>query len=498
MADELRPSSEGEPNLPIVGEEGDELRAPRRAASAEFVVESEAGSAAVMREAMDPANQSLREALRLSYRVLQVVIAALIIVFAFSGFTQVEALQSGVMLRFGRIVGEENKQALEPGPAFSIFPYPAGEFVLFRASNREIDLGRPYWPDIQGDVAEAIENATPRVMPPGPNRDGRGDGYVLTAEGEIAHIKIRTTYDIENPVQFVNAVTNEMVTDSALHADRVVGLLAMRGTVHTAAQRSLTEFVEFTDEERQSVRSIAQLSLDRLATGITLGPITTPVEPTPALAAVRAENSLQTGRSLNEAAIKGAITQAENRLIDLVDSARGPLIALIDEFEAADLAGDVDRRTELLARIDEVLESDDARGEVSTIIQRAKASESVIDSTLGRQHRRFMRLLEPYRRNPRSVIDREWARVYTAVLRPTDTEIVKLPGTTNLATFHMTSNRDIADIRRRQQLDRARRENAQRIMGMNIPAMRGASDFDNQLENRAGRVLERDGNAFDN
>ena len=51
---------------------------PRRAASARFVVESEVGSAAALREAMDPANQSLADALHLSFRVLQVVIVVLV------------------------------------------------------------------------------------------------------------------------------------------------------------------------------------------------------------------------------------------------------------------------------------------------------------------------------------------------------------------------------------------------------------------------------------
>ena len=54
-----------------VEEEPAEEDAPRRAASAQFVVQSEVGSQALLREAMDPANQSLREALRLSFRVLQ-------------------------------------------------------------------------------------------------------------------------------------------------------------------------------------------------------------------------------------------------------------------------------------------------------------------------------------------------------------------------------------------------------------------------------------------
>jgi hypothetical protein len=48
--------------------EGAESDSPRRAASAQFVVDSQVGSQAALREAMDPANQSLADALRESRR----------------------------------------------------------------------------------------------------------------------------------------------------------------------------------------------------------------------------------------------------------------------------------------------------------------------------------------------------------------------------------------------------------------------------------------------
>ena len=91
--------------VPVEEEAGDEAAAPpRRAASAEFVVDTRVGSEALLREAMDPANQSLAEALRLSFRVLQVVILVLVVLFVFSGFQTVDEGQSGVLLRWGKIL----------------------------------------------------------------------------------------------------------------------------------------------------------------------------------------------------------------------------------------------------------------------------------------------------------------------------------------------------------------------------------------------------------
>ena len=61
-------------------------------------MQSEAGSAAMLREAIDPANRSLQDALRLSYRVLQIVMLVLVVVFVFSGVKQVG--EAGYAVRF--------------------------------------------------------------------------------------------------------------------------------------------------------------------------------------------------------------------------------------------------------------------------------------------------------------------------------------------------------------------------------------------------------------
>src|SRR5215470_16874631 len=75
--------------------------APRRAASARFIVDGQVGTDAAMRDAMDPANQSLADALRLSFRVLQIVMLVLVVLFLASGFRTVKEGQSGVATVWG-------------------------------------------------------------------------------------------------------------------------------------------------------------------------------------------------------------------------------------------------------------------------------------------------------------------------------------------------------------------------------------------------------------
>ena len=75
----IRSRRRATPRRPPEVEEEEDARG--RAASARYIVESEVGSEGALRDAMDPANQSLADALRLSFRVLQAVIVVLVVLF---------------------------------------------------------------------------------------------------------------------------------------------------------------------------------------------------------------------------------------------------------------------------------------------------------------------------------------------------------------------------------------------------------------------------------
>lgn len=504
MADKNRPDVPGpddaEPPLAGPGEVVEEVdpdfevEAPRRAASAEFVVQSTAGSQAVLRDAMDPANQSLRDALRLSYRVLQVVIIGLVIVFVFSGVTRVEQQQSGVMLRFGAIVGQPGQQALTPGAQFSVFPYPAGEFVIFRDANRAVDLSRVFWPDVTGDFDSSVNSAVAnRMLPPGPRRDGRGDGYVLTAGGDIGHLKLQATYDVLDPVAFVRSVTNAPVTVSGLSADGAVRLAMMRATVHTAAGLDLDSFVEFTDQEREDIRREAQsfLERERIETGIDLRELATPVDPVPAFAIVRAQRELQGTRRQLESGVEQARQQAESMLIEVAGENYRELLELIGDYEEADPTRGSAEAEAVLVQIDELLDDRGKSGQIALIIEQARARRSFIEATLGQQYLAYEELLESYLRNPELVINREWAQAYARMLSAGDTEVLRVPDGLSTLRLLLSGNEEIQRRRRDQDLNRAGAESA-RGLGATLPFLQGASDMNAQLDQRAGRQLERD------
>src|SRR5436190_20274143 len=70
---------------------------------------------AVVEEPLDPANQSLADALRASFRVLKAVMLLLIVIFLFSGMFMVDQNEVVVLSRLGKPTGPPN----EPGLHFA-------------------------------------------------------------------------------------------------------------------------------------------------------------------------------------------------------------------------------------------------------------------------------------------------------------------------------------------------------------------------------------------
>ena len=427
-------------------DEAGEHAQPRRAASAEFLVESEVGSEALLREAMDPANQSLRDAMRLSYRVLQFVILLLVALFVVSGFKTVQEGETGVMLRWGKILGQPGEQALEPGPHFSTWPYPAGQFVIFRDADRLIDIGQTFLPaPRRGEETfeQMLDNASVRQLP----RPGR-DGLLLTAGGDIAHLRLAASFTIDQPVEYIKIIEDQR-PEGSLDAETLVALMLRRAAVHVSAKSDLQTFVDFDEATKQEIMNVAQASLDQLNVGIRLVQIDTPIDPTPALAIKREYDQLQEYRVQVEQQVERARSEANSALVSVAGDRYPELAALLTEYERHLRAKNLEAANAELQRMYAWLEDEDkASGEVSTIIQRARAYRNSIETVLGNEARRFASLLPSYQKNPQLLLARLWSETYEVVMAREDVEIYLLPRGINLIQLAMASPRFIKEQRR--------------------------------------------------
>ena len=214
-----------ETHQPVM-EEQEERDAPRREKSAEFEVDG--GDPTQFRDALDPANQSLADALKLSYRVLQLAILALAVIFIFSGFQTVRENSTGLRTLFGRIVGEVGDQQV--GPGLQVFwPYPVGEIVTVPLK-RTVEVNNAFFPMLraQGGAEQSIDKAIENASVDRPIRPG-GDGSLILRGGDLAHCRVSADYTIEDSVAYLERFTPEQ-------ADEVVRMAIERASPVAATQ----------------------------------------------------------------------------------------------------------------------------------------------------------------------------------------------------------------------------------------------------------------------
>lgn len=470
-----------------VQQEPSEALAPRRAASAQFVVDAEIGSEAALREAMDPATQSLADALRLSFRILQLVIIVLIGMFFLSGFQTVGENQSGVLTRWGKIVPVAGQESLEPGLRFSWLPYPASEFIVIDIDNRTVDvvskrsgqLRDAFWPFIDPNLN--LEQATASARVHEPIRPDRS-GYLLTRDGDIAHMRLNAKYEIVSPADYLRRVRDQ-------DADQVVSLALRRAAVHVASSMSLQEIIDNPDELRHGIQMKAQEVLASLYAGIQLDSVN--VTQTIAPLAIRATyGEVQSAQVESERAIENARQRANQRLVNAAGERYRDLIRLINRYEDAMQTGQEQRAEQLLAEINATFDSDEVSGEVAFIIHQARSYRAIVEASLGNEARRFASLLPAFRDHPELVVRQRWLRTYANVLGREDAEIYFVPAATGEIKLALAGLHEVKELRQRLELDRKERESLEQAMegaGYVIPWARHM-----QLEG-PGRQLRIDG-----
>ena len=451
--------------------------APRRAASARFIVDSTPGAEAAMRDAMDPANQSLADALRLSFRVLQAVILVLVVLFLASGFQTVDDGESGVKTVWGKIVPEDGSEALHPGLKFSFFPYPIGEFILFQAENRTVELTDAFAPRIRGNLTheQMLEQADLRSpLAPGI------DGSLLTRDGDLAHLKLSARYAIDQAGDFVRRINDD---DKTRDADRLVRLALQRAAIHVVAGASLQEMIDQTEDIRGRIQNNAQQVLDGLRCGIQLTHVQVQDAYAP-LGIKKALGDLQEARVAAAASIERARQRANETLNRVAGKDYTELNALIEQYEDSLERNNETEAASLLAAINAKLDEND--GDVSQIIQSAKAFQSQIESTLGNEYRRFSSLLPAYRSNPMLMVREQWLRMYAKLISQPDAEVLYVPDPLMSITIGIAGSTTIQEIRRKAVIARKERET-------NMKAMDGRSYIERASDmsiGKAGRQLK--------
>ena len=215
------------------------------------VIPANASTGAPIPETPDDAgSQALADALHSSFAIIRVVMVALVLLFLGSGFFTVGSQEKAVILRFGKPVGEGAQALLGPGAHWA-FPYPIDEVVKMPVNQLQSVTSTIGW-----YATSAANEAAGNEPPPGPSLNPGLDGYVVTGDENIIHVRgtllyrisepgLRYTFDFmasSNLVQ--NALNNALLyaaagfkVDDALRRD----VAGFRDRVRARVERLITE-----------------------------------------------------------------------------------------------------------------------------------------------------------------------------------------------------------------------------------------------------------------
>lgn len=372
--------------------------------------------------ALDPAQQSLAEALRVSFAILKLAMLALLIAYAFSGTFSVGSNEVALRLRFGDYVGDPGNRVIERG-TYLAAPFPFEQIVKVDTRPTTLILDREFWFETtsQESGLTRAQLQSRRAMPLHPLRDGS----LITGDSNIAHAKWTLTWRVDDPVAFLTNVGSKQ-----LAAD-IVRLVAQQGIVQAVAQLSADDLLRGIVNRELAV-GLMQERLHAMRTGLVidqlaLDKVSAPMRVAGSFDAVTTAESDRAGR------IVSAQQEQARILGETAGEASGKMLALVSSYEQAIERGDAPAAESIQAELDADLAAlrvgeTPIGGEVARVINAAKTYRTQVVERVASEAQAFRQLLPQYEKNPRLVLSKLWEDARETILTGDVETFYTVPG----------------------------------------------------------------------
>lgn len=206
-------------------------------------------------ESLDHANQSLAQALTLSFRILQGIMILLVVLFLSSGVFIVDQNQEAMVLRFGQVQGSLADRILRPGLHWAL-PYPLSEVIKIptheiKLSDNGSETMNDFWYEVDPKAKQLATNLDPEL-----------DGYCLTGDANIIHCQWQVRYIISDPYSYYIQWSDVEQLLRYTICNCIVKVTASCKIPNDAVLGNLI------DKIGPEVKELAQQQLDALQTGI--------------------------------------------------------------------------------------------------------------------------------------------------------------------------------------------------------------------------------------
>lgn len=401
---------------------------------------------------LDPAQQSLHDALRVSFGVLKIAMLIVVVLYLFSGFFSVRQQEVAVRLRFGQIVGEPGKQEIPPGGPHFALPFPLEQVIRIPTNVQQLDFSTEFWFRIRPEeVGFTLDELSQRGSLTSAPLNPELDGSLVTGDANIVHARWSLSYKVNDAVRYLRNIG-----DSSL-AQQVVRSAAESGIVRAAARLTADEIIKGQIDREAAIRDI-QASLDAIEAGISVEQIAI-FQPTPPVAVRDAFQAVTRAESEKARAIEKALQDRATILGETAGEAYGPILAMIRDYErilatgdAKEIASQEEKIDAALGalRVESELGSVPISGRVAQVINDAISYRASIDAKVRADADNFRTYYNEYKDRParrRIIIDRLWQEA-KAVILTGDIETLYVPP----GRAWIKLNRD-PDVARQRQLD---------------------------------------------
>lgn len=407
-------------------------------------------SSAAAPPAVDPAQQSLAEALRVSFGILRVAMVALLVAYAFSGLFSVGSNEVALRLRFGDYVGDATGRVLERG-TYLAAPFPIEEVVKVDTRPVTLVLDKEFWFETTAQERTMSRGQMQglKAAPLNPLRDGS----LITGDSSIAHAQWTLTWRVADPVAYLTNVGSRQL------AAAIVRLVAQQGIVHMAAQLAADDLLRGI-VDRDVALGAMQRRLDDMRTGIVVEQLVLDKVSAP-MRVAGSFDKVTTAESERAGQIVAAEQERSRILAETAGEASGPLLALVTAFEQAAERGDTAAARTADERIAAALEALAVDGlpiggEAARRLNAARAYRTQIVEQVAGEATAFEQLLPQFEQSPRLVLSRLWEDARERILTGGDVEtFYTVPGRIEL---ELARDPALQQQRQKDQLRQRRRE----------------------------------------
>ena len=385
------------------------------------------GGGALPQAPPDPAEESLQRALLSGFRVLRVLMLVLVVLYLASGVFKVNSGESGLVVRFGRLLTnrETGTAIFPPGLHVGLLPDPFDTKLRISSGEQTLVIDTFCFArqpeDIKNNKRLAEIQTIADQLTPGV------DGAMLTGDKNLSHALWTVQYVIADPAKFVQSVG-----DSPAAGAPLLKRVAESTILRTVASRRI-EDVLLAGQARlaQDVQEGLQRELDGLDLGVSVRKVIAEVvEPRPVQAAFAAVTNAENQKVTQE---NNARKDATTALTETAGSHWETVLALINEFTAADEPN----QPAIRGRLDAELAR--AGGNVSSLLNAADTEGKDTYFEVQREQDRFSRIVDRYRQSPDATKLALWVEMLHDVLGSKNNNVYLVP---KVDTLEIVTNPD--------------------------------------------------------